>query len=84
MLPQLSLSKADFTLAVRNPVPPTEAVLFRFQTEKELARWKVFTDQQYGGQTTARLDPSTAEPVLLDCSVLLIFVLSIVLAGPET
>ena len=43
------------TVAVRNPLPPSEATLFRFETEADLARWKVFTDQKYGGRTIAQL-----------------------------
>ena len=49
--------------SVRNPFPPSEKVLFRFQTDKDVARWKVFTDQDYGGRTTACLQSSQQHSV---------------------
>jgi hypothetical protein len=40
---------------VQNPYPPSERLLYSFGSAQELARWKVFTDQEYGGRSTAEL-----------------------------
>ncbi|KAK9791192.1 hypothetical protein WJX73_009919 [Symbiochloris irregularis] len=53
---------SDYLALVRNPVPPSEAVLFRFRAPEDVARWKVFTDQPYGGRTAAGFELSPTEP----------------------
>lgn len=50
-------------VAVQNPIPPSEKVLFSFNTEKDLARWSTFTDQEFGGQSEASLALSQTSPV---------------------
>lgn len=51
--------------AVRNPFPETERVLFSFdKPPQELAAtWLVGSDSEYGGQSTAQLEPCPDEPV---------------------
>ena len=48
---------------VQSPYPPAERLLYSFGSSDDLARWKVFTDQQYGGRSTAELASSPDEPV---------------------
>ena len=49
--------------AVQNPIPPSEKLLFTFKTEKDLARWSTFSDQEFGGQSEASLALSQTPPV---------------------
>ena len=42
-------------LEVQNPYPPVDRLLYSFSSAEDLAHWNVFTDQQYGGQSTAKL-----------------------------
>ena len=49
--------------AVQNPIPPSEKLLFTFKTEKDLARWSTFSDQEFGGQSEASLTLSQAPAV---------------------
>lgn len=55
--------------AVRYPFPEAEKVLYTFQSRDDLARWKIFTDQEFGGRTTAILSPMAEPPV---CGTLVI------------
>ena len=50
---------------VQNPYPPSERLLYSFGSAQELARWKVFTDQEYGGRSTAELALSAEAEVVL-------------------
>lgn len=49
--------------AVQNPIPPSEKLLFTFKTDKDLARWSTFSDQEFGGQSEASLALSQTPPV---------------------
>lgn len=40
---------------VNNPYPPTEKLLFSFATPSDIARWRAFSDAEYGGSSTAQL-----------------------------
>jgi hypothetical protein len=48
---------------VQQPLPPTERLLYSFASEQDLALWNVFTDKDFGGQSTAELSPSRDETV---------------------
>jgi hypothetical protein len=53
-------------LAVRYPFPEAEKVLYTFQSVDDLARWRIFTDQEFGGRTTAALSQMAEPPVWAD------------------
>lgn len=59
---QLHPNQAD-AVTVKNPIPPAEKLLFTFKNEKDLARWNTFTDQEFGGQSEAKLALSPNTPV---------------------
>lgn len=58
---------------VKYPTPSTEKLLYGFQTENDISRWKVFTDMEFGGKTTASLtlvnEPDVRTPCLFCFSV---------------
>ena len=52
-------------LAVQNPYQEGEKLLYSFASQEDLKRWTVFSDQEYGGKSTAELALSDSEPVSL-------------------
>lgn len=60
---QLHLAYQAYAVTVKNPIPPSEKLLFSFKNEKDLARWSTFTDQEFGGQSEAKLALSDNTPV---------------------
>ena len=60
---QLQLTYQAYAVTVKNPIPPSEKLLFTFKNEKDLARWSTFTDQEFGGQSEAKLALSETTPV---------------------
>lgn len=43
-------------IAVRDPARRAQdKLLYKFHSQEDLARWKVFTDQSFGGSSTAAL-----------------------------
>lgn len=44
---------------MQNPYPAAERLLYHFASAEDLARWKVFTDRVYGGQSIAQLSLSS-------------------------
>ena len=52
-------------LAVQNPYQEGEKLLYSFASQEDLQRWTVFSDQEYGGKSTADLALSASEPVSL-------------------
>ena len=60
---QLHLTYEAYAVTVKNPIPPSEKLLFTFKNGKDLARWTTFTDQEFGGQSEAKLALSEKTPV---------------------
>lgn len=60
---QLHLAYQAYVVTVKNPIPPSEKLLFTFKNDKDLARWSTFTDQEFGGQSEATLALSDNTPV---------------------
>ena len=52
-------------LAVQNPYQEGEKLLYSFASQEDLKLWTVFSDQEYGGKSTAELALSGSEPVSL-------------------
>ncbi|KAK9803259.1 hypothetical protein WJX72_001399 [[Myrmecia] bisecta] len=52
----------DFIQKVKDPYPPSSRQLFRFKSPEDLAAWNIFTDQEFGGLSTASLSSSAAYP----------------------
>jgi hypothetical protein len=50
-------------LAVQNPYPQAERLLYSFASQEDLKLWTVFSDTEYGGKSTAQLELSGSEPV---------------------
>lgn len=48
---------------VQDPTPQSSRLLYKFSTEADLAAWSVFTDQRFGGKSTAGLALSEERPV---------------------
>lgn len=48
---------------VRDPAPPAQQVLYTFENAAALARWKIFSDQELGGTSTAELKDWPEHPV---------------------
>ncbi|CAL8471552.1 g11094 [Coccomyxa elongata] len=44
---------------VQNPYPAAERVLYQFASAEDLGKWKVFTDEEFGGQSIAELSSSS-------------------------
>ncbi|DBA75841.1 hypothetical protein WJX77_010736 [Trebouxia sp. C0004] len=55
MLKRFAQATKQYLERVQNPIPPSEKLLFTFKTEKDLARWSTFSDQEFGGQSEASL-----------------------------
>ena len=51
------------SVTAQNPIPPSEKLLFTFKNSKDIARWNIFTDQEFGGQSEAALALSDNPPV---------------------
>eukprot|EP00884_Botryococcus_braunii_P023156 jgi/Botrbrau1/9524/Bobra.0211s0015.1 len=49
-------NRRSFFDMLRFPFPSAEKLFYSFHTNKDLARWKVFTDMEFGGKTTASLN----------------------------
>ena len=59
----IGLTSPCLRCAVRDPAPPAQQVLYKFADAADLARWRVFSDQELGGRSEAHLDQWPEHPV---------------------
>ncbi len=59
----IGLTSPSLRCAVRDPAPPAQQVLYNFADTADLARWRVFSDQELGGKSEAHLDQWPEHPV---------------------
>ena len=48
---------------MQNPLNEGEKLLYSFVSQEDLTAWTVFSDQEYGGKSTAELSMSDSESV---------------------
>ena len=61
--PSIGPHHVSLRCAVRDPAPPAQQVLYNFADAADLARWRVFSDQELGGKSEAHLDQWPEHPV---------------------
>ncbi|KAK9832142.1 hypothetical protein WJX74_000518 [Apatococcus lobatus] len=65
MFKRLAQEGSRYLQQVRHLQPPSEQLLYRFASAPDLDRWRVFTDSEWGGSSTATLAHATADTAVL-------------------